>query len=368
MIQIKRFPNYKKNRFFEFFRDNLQIFIIILLLIFCGVINQLNMGESSFLWKALLWHLMGLIFVVIGLIFVDYRKISLKLVKIIYWILVFVLGVMFLFKKRWLHFGFFSFQPSEFIKPIVLLLIVYEIEHHNIATIRVKEFLKLIGYIVLPLILIIRTDLDYGFIMGLMFVSLLLLIGVSRGVILLIIFMIFAGIMVSPFLWSKLKPHQKGRIYGFIYPEKYATTWGYQLYQSLVALGSGGFWGQGYKKGWCTRLNFLPAKRTDLAFAVWGESFGFLGSLFFLFLYLFLLNYTLFVSSRAKDWIGRYLSAGVGIILFFQAFFNVGGVIGLLPMASIPLPFLSYGGSSTISLYILLFFLFNVEYSRFIFK
>jgi len=286
-----------------------------------------------------------------------------------YWGLNFLLLVMLIFHKRWLNLGFISIQPSEFIKFILVLLISLYLSREPNEVISTKKFFKLVGLIVLPLILILPMDLDYAFIMGVMFFSWLLFIGIPKRILGLLLVCAFVfSIIAVPIGWQKLKPHQKGRIYGYLDPEKYAKTWGYQLNQSLIAIGSGGLTGQKFYKGWSTRLGYLPAKHTDLAFAVWAETWGLLGVSVFLALYGYLVYFGICVSQFTKDWFGKYLSLGISLILLWQLFFNIGGCSGLLPMTSIPVPFLSYGGSITISVYILLYLLFNVAIKKYFFK
>lgn len=345
-------------------------FIVLFFLILISELNQLGMGEEYlYLWKNLASHILGIgILVFLGFLG-DYRKITLKIVFSIYIFLNFILLICLLFQKRWLNLGFFNLQPSEFIKPLLIFLISLIVVKEASIYLSLKTLLKLMGLILVPLIFIAPLDLDYAFIMGGMFVFFVLFLGIPKRVLLILILIgALVSILMVPLGWSKLKPHQKGRILGYLYPEKYSQTWGYQLNQSLIAVGSGGIIGQGFKKGWSTKLHYLPAKRTDLAFAVWSETWGLIGVSVFLFLYGFLVYYAILVSETAKDLLGKYLSLGIALILFWQAFFNIGGVIGLLPMTSIPLPFISYGGSITVSTYILISLLFNIAFKRTFFK
>jgi len=360
----------KTNNIREIFRENFWGLFVVFVLAILGVVNQWIIAEtSSIFWKNLFWHLVGLICLIFISLLLDYRKIPFNIVWYSYLILIFILFVLFIFKKRWINFGFISFQPSEFVKPVLVLLISLVASKEPNPYLKLKTLAKLFLIIFIPLILILPTDLDYTFIMGIMFISFLIFIGIPRKIL---IFLFLVGLIVIllafPIIWEKLKPHQKGRIYGYLNPEKYAQTWGYQLNQSLIAIGSGGLWGQGIKGGWSTRLHYLPAKYTDLAFAVWAETWGFIGVSLVLFLYGYLLCFCIKISSTAKDWLGKYLSLGVGLVLFWQALFNLGGCSGILPMTSIPFPFLSYGGSITISLYFLLSLMFNVAFKRYFFK
>lgn len=353
-----------------FIKENISSFLILFLLLIISIINQLSMGDSyKYFWKNLIWHTAGVILFIIIVFFTDYRKITFKMIFYIYVFLNLVLLIMAMFKIRWIRLGIINIEPSEFVKPVLLLLISLMAEEYSESILPSKVFFKLLFLIFIPIILILRVDLDHAFIIGIVFLSFLLFLGISRK---LLIFLIFSGLIVGclvfPYMWDKLAPYQKWRIIGYLYPEKYAQTWGYQLNQSLIAIGSGGLFGQGFKKGWTTRLHYLPAKRTDLAFSVWAETWGFIGVSLLLFLYGYLLWYAIRISSTVKDWLGRYLSTGICLILLGQIIFNIGGAIGILPMTSIPLPFLSYGGSITISVYFLLSLLFNIAFKGYFFK
>lgn len=339
-------------------------------LIIIGNFHQYFIAETlSIFIKNLLWHLLGICLFLVLVFYADIRKISFKAICCGYVLLTLILLIMAIFNKRWINLGIFSIQPSEFIKVILLLLIGLYVSREPSPVIEFKKLLKIIGLIIIPLILILPTDLDYAFIMGVMFFSWILFIGISKRLlaVLVVIGLIFSFVGI-PIVWNKLKPHQKGRIYGYLYPERYAQTWGYQLNQSLIAIGSGGITGFKVYKGWSTRLGYLPAKHTDLTFTVWAENWGLIGVSVFMFFYCYLIYFGFKVSRTAKDWFGRYTSLGVSLIFLWQMFFNLGGCSGLLPMTSIPLPFLSYGGSITISVYFLLSLLFNTAIKRYFFK
>ncbi len=328
------------------------------------------MGETGlYFWKNLLWQMVGIIIFIISLLKLDYRRVSIELIWIVYVLLLVLLLILALFKKRWLVIGPVSFQPSEFLKLVLLYLISLYASKKQEIYLETREVFLLLFVIILPLLFIFPVDLDYAGIIFLIFFAFLLFLGIPKR--LLLIFTIFSlsmMIIFLPLLWQKLKPHQKGRIYGYLDPEKYAKTWGYQINQSLIAIGSGGILGQGLKSGWSTRLNYLPAKNTDLAFAVWAEAFGLLGSTLFFLLYGYILYWGLLVSKKAKDILGKYLSFGIVLLLLGQLFFNLGGATGLLPMTSIPQPFLSYGGSITIFTYFILSILFNIAFKKDFFK
>lgn len=354
----------------EFLKENWLALFSLFILLTINLLTQLSMGETStYFWKSLLWNILGLLIFVIFFLKVDYRGFSLSFLWILYFLMVLLLALLAIFKKRWLIIGPLSLQPSEFLKIILLYLLSLYISKKRELKLENSEALFLLVVIILPLLFLLPVDLDYAFIIGLMFFSFLLFFGFPKRLLIGLLILGFLGIIIiTPLAWNKLKPHQKGRIYGYLDPEKYYKTWGYQLSQSLIAIGSGGIKGQGFKKGWSTRLNYLPAKNTDLAFSVFAEAFGFLGVTIFLAVYGYLLYWGLVVSKQAKDLLGKALSLGVVLIFLWQAFFNLGGAAGLLPMTSIPQPFLSYGGSITIATYLLLSILFNVAFRRVFFK
>jgi rod shape determining protein RodA len=353
-----------------FLKENLWALMTLFALVSVNIINQLNMGNpGGTFWKNLIWQVFGLLIFLILTLYFDYRRISIELIWILYGLMLLLLMILALFKKRWLVLGPVSFQPSEFLKIILVYLLALIMEKKKDFRFDNGEAFFLLAVIALPLMFLMPVDLDYAFIIGLMFLSLLLALGFPKRLFIgLSLLAILLMVVAVPVAWNKLKPHQKGRIYGYLDPERYYKTWGYQLNQSLIAIGSGGISGQGFQKGWSTRLNYLPAKNTDLAFSVWAEAFGLLGNTLFLFLYGYLLFWGLSLSRRAKDYLGKSLSLGIVIVFFWQAFFNIGGATGLLPMTSIPQPFLSYGGSITISTYLMLSILFNIAFKRYFFK
>ncbi|MFN3505377.1 MAG: FtsW/RodA/SpoVE family cell cycle protein [Caldimicrobium sp.] len=353
-----------------FVKENLFACLSFIGLVFINILNQWCMGETGlYFWKNFLWQVIGLIIFILVWLKYDYKRVSLEFLWLIYGMFLVFLFILAIFKKRWLVIGPISIQPSEFLKIILLYLISLYATKKQDLQLDNREVFFLLFLVALPLSFILPVDLDYAGIIFLIFFVFICFLGISKKLLLIFLtFSLISIITIFPFAWSKLKPHQKGRIYGYLEPEKYAKTWGYQINQSLIAIGSGGPFGQGFKKGWSTRLNYLPAKNTDLAFAVWAEAFGLLGSTLFLGLYSYLLYWGLTISKKAKDLLGKYLSLGIVLLLLGQLFFNLGGATGLLPMTSIPQPFLSYGGSITISTYLLLSFLFNIAFKKDFFK
>jgi rod shape determining protein RodA len=160
------------------------------------------------------------------------------------------------------------------------------------------------------------------------------------------IFLLNIGVgIATPTIWSQLHPYQQKRIITFINPEQDPRGAGYQIIQSQVAIGSGGFWGKGYLKGSQTHLRFLPAQHTDFIFSVIGEEFGFLGIAIILSLYLVFLLRLVFIAGSVRHQFGSLVVIGITTIIAFHIIVNVGMTIGFAPVTGLPLPFLSYGGS-----------------------
>jgi rod shape determining protein RodA len=358
------------NTIVHFIKDNLFAWVALFGLIFIGILNQFNMGENTtHILKNIAWHVIGFLIFLIFVFKVNFNKVSPQIYLFSYLFLTLMMFILAVFKKRWLVIGPLSIQPSEFLKIVLVLLFSYMVSKRRGLPLSPKDWLIFFIILIIPLLFLVVVDLDYAFIIGGMFFVFFMVLGLpKRFVVGMTVGVLIFSALLAPIAWQKLKPHQKGRIYGYLDPEKYYKTWGYQLYQSLIAIGSGGFAGQGFRQGWSTRLNYLPAKHTDLAFAVWAEAFGFLGVLFFLSLYGYLLYWGLTLSQQVKDLFGKYLIVGIVLILLWQLFFNFGGAMGLLPMTSIPQPFLSYGGSITITTYLMLSFLFNFAKRKSLFK
>jgi rod shape determining protein RodA len=174
------------------------------------------------------------------------------------------------------------------------------------------------------------------------------------------------GLMLAPTLWLFLKDYQKSRLLTLFNPELDPLGAGYHSIQSKIAIGSGGFWGKGLLAGTQSRLNFLPEKHTDFIFSVFAEETGFFGVVILLSLFLFIILKGLNIAFRAADRFGFFLSLGLVSSITFYVIFNVGMTIGLFPITGIPLPLLSYGGSSLITNFFAVGLLLNVEMRRYI--
>jgi len=246
--------------------------------------------------------------------------------------------------KSWIKMGVLSIQVSEFIKiPLALILARYL---SRISILSWKEFFRLGMLVMIPFVLIaLQPDMGTAFILVSFIVFAILLKKIKPLIVITSLVIIVAG---SFLMWNyMLKPYQKDRIISFANPAKYSKSSGYQIIQSKIAFGSGGLTGKGYLKGSQSRYKFLPTRHTDFIASVLGEEFGFLGisSLLLLFFILFFRQFNIRVNS-SEEFYFIYLFTG---LILFQFLVNILMVTGLFPVLGIPLPFVSYGGSSMLA-------------------
>ncbi len=267
--------------------------------------------------------------------------------------------------QRWIDLGVFNLQPSELAKiAMVICLASYYARKEVIDGYSFKEIIAPGGLLAIPFVLILmQPDLGTALMLGIIFVSMTMFVRLKWSTYFTLGLM---GVGLAVVGWFKLlKPYQKARIETFLNPDKDLMGSGYQILQSKIAIGSGGYFGKGYGEGTQGHLHFLPERHTDFAFAVLGEEWGFVGSFVFLGIYFFLLLWGLFVAANAKDRFGVLLAYGVVMLIFWQAVINLFMVLGFLPVVGIPLPLVSYGGSSLLTTVLGLAILMNVRMRRF---
>ena len=269
--------------------------------------------------------------------------------------------------KRWIKVGPMQFQPSEWIKLVLILAVARYFANLGGRSLTWKDIFKSFLLVGLPMILVIRqpdlgTTLTYTPIL----VAGLFLGGISlrQGLILTAVSaMLIVGVWSSGKL---LKPYQKARLSSFINPDNDPRGTGYQIRQSLIAVGSGGVWGKGQAKGSQTQGDFLPIPHADFIFAAFSEEHGFIGAILVLLLYFFILMRLIQNAQTAADLPGSLIIMGVVAVLTFQIAVNVGMVIGFMPVTGIPLPLMSYGGSSVLFTFLALGAAMNVRMRRFV--
>jgi rod shape determining protein RodA len=316
-----------------------------------------------FVKKQSLWTLVGFLFLII-IIFIDYHKLE-RYSKVIYFgaivllILVIISGRSTYGATRWLVIGPFDFQPSEFAK-IALIIFLADFLAKN------KPKLDNFFYYLLPfaytglLILLVFMQPDLG--TSLVYLAVLIIMLFVVGVkIKYLVFTFLAALSSVPILWTFLKDYQKNRLILFLNPNLDPLGGGYNVIQSRIAIGSGGFLGNGIFSGIQSQLNFLPAQHTDFIFSVVGEELGFVGTILLLGLYAIILWRGIKIALEARDLLGTLLATGAVSFLFFHIVVNIGMAMGMLPATGLPLPFLSYGGSFMISNLMVMGILLNVE-------
>ena len=251
--------------------------------------------------------------------------------------------------RRWIHLGFFNYQPSEFLKFVLVLLIAHKLSLQEFKKIlSVGQLMEYGVLIALPVTLVaLQPDLGTAGISIILLSSLILFNGISKKSFLGILIVLCVSV---PAAWELvLKPYQKNRITSFIHPEKDPRGSGYNIIQSKIAIGSGRLTGKGFSKGTQHQLQFLPERHTDFIFSVLSEEYGFLGSLGTLLLFLLLIFLTFSYASQARNRFGCYLCLGSGLFLFWHILLNLAMTMGLFPITGSPLPLMSYGGSHALT-------------------
>lgn len=249
--------------------------------------------------------------------------------------------------QRWLMLGAFRFQPAELMKLALPLMLAYYLNNKPLPLSHRDLFICLV-FILMPTLLVAKQP-DLGTSILIMASGLLIiyLAGISLK---LILSSGLLALIAMPFLWFKLHDYQRQRIFTFLNPENDPLGNGYHIIQSKIALGSGGLWGKGWHNGTQSQLDFLPEQTTDFIFGVLGEEFGFIGIILLFFLYVSLIARGLYIGSKAQDTFSRLLAGSLTLVFFVYIAVNIGMVSGLLPVVGIPLPLVSYGGTSLVTL------------------
>jgi rod shape determining protein RodA len=250
--------------------------------------------------------------------------------------------------QRWISLGFFQFQPSEFAKLILIVCLAKFFADHYDQLERPRYLLMSLGYLVVPVALVMRQP-DLGTALVLIAIWLAMAL-TSRVRKLHLAAMALVGLALLPFALKLLKPFQRARLETFINPTSDPLHTGYNAVQSTITVGSGQIFGRGLAAGSQSQLNFLPplAQHTDFIFAVLNEKMGFIGGTLLLLLFGVLLFRGLHIAYRSQDRFGMFLAVGICAMIMFHLFINTGMNMGIAPVTGIPLPFVSYGGTSLI--------------------
>jgi rod shape determining protein RodA len=280
-------------------------------------------------------------------------------------LLVFILGRDIRGSSRWIYIGSFSFQPSEFMKLfLIIALAKYLHDDPKSEGRRLADLVIPALIMAVPTLLVLRQpDLGTALIMGLVFTSICALTRIRAKSVAVLVASV---VVLVPAMWSYvLKDYQKQRIVAFLNPEANLLGSGWHAHHARIAIGNGGWFGQGFMRGTQNQFNFLPDQHSDFPFAVFAEDWGFAGCIVLVSLYGFLVLWAVKVAATAKDRFGAVLAVGVGALIFWHAFFNLGMVTGLLPVVGVTLPLFSYGGSSVLTVLMGIGLLMNVSMRRY---
>ena len=256
-------------------------------------------------------------------------------------------GVMGKGAQRWLNLGVVRFQPSEVMKLAVPMLAAWYLHDRPLPP-DWRAMLALAVIIFLPAGLVaMQPDLGTAALIAASGALLVLMAGLSMRVVLVLLLLAVGGAVAG---WHLLHDYQRDRVLTFLNPETDPLGAGYHIIQSQIALGSGGVFGKGWMQGSQAQLQFLPERSTDFIFAVVGEEFGLIGLLLLLALYLFIIARSVWLAMQTNDTFSRLLGLSLALTFFVYVFINAGMVSGLLPVVGVPLPLVSYGGTSVVTL------------------
>jgi len=350
------------------------IFLLALSIAVVGVVEihsatQYNKGDRFYV-KQIYWIILGLIMMVVAMS-IDYHTLAenvpyFYVAAVLALISVLIMGHRVSGSKSWISVGGTSAgQPSEFVKIAVVLALARFLCEIRTEYLTAGEILKGSCIVGLPVFLVLLQP-DLG--SALTFVPIAMVGFFLAGLKpkWMVLFAILSVLVVG-LGWYNLKVYQKERIYTFLEPERDPLGAGYHSIQSKIAVGSGGFWGKGIGEGSQTKLGFLPERHTDFIFSVVGEELGFLGAATVLSLYFLIVTRSINIALTARDKLGIYIVLGAVSVILFHILINIGMVVGFMPITGIPLPLLSYGGSSILSTFIFLGLIINVRMRRYVY-
>lgn len=264
-----------------------------------------------------------------------------------------IFGTIKLGAQRWVNLYFISLQPSEMMKCALILCLARYYSVFSDDELRcIKNHIIPIFMIAIPMVLILKQP-DLGTAILLAFIGgvMLFAAGVRAKYV---TYTVLSCLASFPFVWNSLKTYQRNRVLTFLNPDRDPLGNGYHILQSKIAIGSGGLSGKGIAHGTQVSLNFLPEKNTDFIFTAISEEVGFIGALAIISLFMLLVLGILILSKNCKTQFGRFVCVGAAALIFFHTFINISMVLGIVPVVGIPIPFISYGGSSLLTCMIII--------------
>ena len=373
--------------------------IIGILLIYSAKLHSDNLIERGIYIKQIVWVLLGLsacaLTFFIPLRFYDIFSYVLYFLSLLTLVLILVIGSSKMGASRWISVGGFNVQPAEFAKIATIFALARYLAYSKRSIYSFRWLASVVGMALLPALLILKQpDLGTSLVFFAILISMLLWSGVPLFYLFLIIspvislicgfhplswalfflilimllyrlkptFIFSMGFLllnlafgtITPLVWNKLHHYQQQRIIVFLDPGRDPLGAGYQIIQSKIAIGSGGLVGKGYLQGSQTKLAFLPHQHTDFVFSVLGEEFGLLGGIILLGLFTFLIIKGILIAQKTRNTFSSNVAIGLIAIIGFQMMVNIGMTLGVMPVTGLPLPFVSYGGSSMLLSWVLL--------------
>ncbi len=355
------------------------LFLSVAIIAVVGVVNlysatspyievETKSGLADIYVTQVYWLVVGGLFSILVAL-IDYRNFE-RLAYIIYGggvlslLLVFVLASDVRGASRWIRLGSFAYQPSEFMKLAVILAVARFLSDDSKLEARtILDMFPAFLLCGLPAgMVMMQPDFGTSTIYSLTVGCMLFMTKIRWRSILSVLIAVIAA---APLVWTYvLQDYQKSRVTSFLNPEADLTGAGWHAFQSQTAIGNGGIWGAGFREGTQNQFGFIPDQYSDFPFAVFAEDWGFFGSMALLGLYAFVCIWSVKIASMAKDRFGAAVAIGVGAMVFWHTLFNVGMVLGLLPVVGITLPLFSYGGSSVVTILIGFGLLMNVSVRR----
>lgn len=362
-----------------FKRLDFNLIIVIFALNLIGLINLYSATHgpsstdvASLFISQIMWLIVGwVVFLVVTLVdynFVNRLAIFIYILNLLAIIYVTFFGKVALGAQRWIDLGFFRYQPSETMKLALIMMMAKILANRNPLGngMGFKELAAPLITLGIPFVFVVeQPDLGTAMMLAAIGGTLLIFSKVKKW----ILATIFAlGIIALPIAWKfVLHDYQKNRVLTFLSPTSDPRGTGYNSIQSKIAVGSGRLFGKGFMKGTQSQLEFLPERHTDFIYSVLSEEYGFVGSISVVGLFIFLFLIGIRIAMNARDKFGALLTVGVLAYVFWHMFVNIGMVIGLLPIVGVPLPLLSYGGSSMLTTMAGLGLISSVSYRRYFF-
>ena len=349
---------------------SLAIVSLSIVLLYSATSERLE-GPSGMHLKQLVWAVIGLVSM-FAVLCIDYQTLC-RHAYVLYGVLLVSLVIVLLFgrvvngSQRWLVLGPWHVQTSELAKPVLILVLARYFTEHTpagTASLTFRDLLLPVLLVGLPFGLIVKQpNLSTAMVLVVLLAVMALMIGLRSTTL---ITLLLLGVGVLPLAWTLvLKDYQRERLLTLLNPQPDLLGAGYHSWQSKIAIGSGGLWGKGLLAGTQSRLSFLPERHTDFIFAVLAEEVGFVGVVLLLCLFVCLLVHGFIIAYRSRDRLGALVATGVVTMLAVQIFLNIGMTIGLVPIIGLPLPLMSYGGSSLVMTFLCLGLLMNVRMRRF---